>query len=64
MSKHGHHRERHDHHEHGREHRPRMQAEATLNQRRILESFIGAFSALMIVVLILAPLVGARRRRS
>jgi hypothetical protein len=62
---HGQHRhERRDRHEHGgREHGPRPQAAAALNQRHILESFIGAFSALMIVVLILAPLVGARRER-
>lgn len=51
------HHRRHDRHEHG------PQRERSVNQRHILESFIGTFSALMIVVLILAPLVGARRRR-
>ena len=51
------HHRRHDQHEHG----PRP--ERGVNQRHILESFIGTLSALMIVVLILAPLVGSRRRR-
>jgi hypothetical protein len=34
-----------------------------VRRRRIFESFLGTFSALMIVVLITAPVVGARRLR-
>jgi hypothetical protein len=34
-----------------------------LKKRRIVESFIGSLSALLIAVLIAAPIVGARRAR-
>ena len=51
------HHRHHDRHEHG------PQRERGVDQRRVLESFIGTLSALMIVVLILAPLVGAQRQR-
>jgi hypothetical protein len=40
-----------------------MRVGLVVDQRRVLESFVGTLGTLMIVVLILAPLFGARRAR-